>query len=60
MTRFLAGWIVVSVLVATTAVASAQTAPAKPEDEPKTPAYAAYDCSKAQDTITVAPHYLLF
>src|SRR5687768_6816522 len=36
MTRFLGGWIAVVVLVATTAVASAQTAPAKPEDKPKT------------------------
>lgn len=36
MTRFLGGWIAVAVLAATTAVASAQTAPAKPEDKPKT------------------------
>ena len=86
MTRVLDGWIAVAVLMATTAVASAQTVPPKPEDKPKTLArYKIWKglfsrveyrhdqadenvfrvrssgaTSKAQDTITVALHYLLF
>ena len=36
MTRFLGGWIAVAVLVAATTIASAQTAPAEPEEKSKT------------------------